>query len=383
MNCKELFEKIDELNNKYISVLEDICNIESPTDYKAGVDAVGKYISDMASERGWKVEVLKQDVAGDLVCITLNPDAQKPPITLSGHIDTVHPVGSFGTPAVRIVDDRMYGPGVVDCKGGIVAALLAMDALYLCGFNDRPVRLLLQTDEETGSSTSGRATINYMCDSSKDSVAFLNLEGMGDNNKVCIHRKGIANFTFAVHGKEAHSANCTKSGANAILEAAHKIIELEKLKDHDGVTCNCGVISGGTVPNTVPGYCEFKANVRFATTEQLEWVKDYMQKVADTVYVNGCASSVTLTRLRIAMEYCERNQKLFDAFNELFEREELSPIVPHFGLGGSDAAEITAAGIPCLDSFGIKGGACHSPNEYGLLSSLSDSAKRIALSYFL
>ena len=76
MNCKELFEKIDELNNKYISVLEDICNIESPTDYKAGVDAVGKYISDMASERGWKVEVLKQDVAGDLVCITLNPDAQ-------------------------------------------------------------------------------------------------------------------------------------------------------------------------------------------------------------------------------------------------------------------------------------------------------------------
>jgi glutamate carboxypeptidase len=222
-----------------------------------------------------------------------------------------------------------------------------------------------------------------MCESSKGSVAFLNLEGMSKGNKVCIQRKGIANFTFTVHGVEAHSANCAKLGANAILEAAHKIIELEKLKDNSGITCNCGVISGGTVANTVPGYCEFKANVRFATSEQLEWVKEYMQKVADTVYVDGCRSSVTLTRLRIAMEYSERNQQLFDALNDIFEKEGLSPIIKNMGNGGSDAAEITASGIPCIDSLGVKGGSCHSPNEYGLLSSLSESAKRLAASYFL
>jgi len=382
MNCKELFEKIDELNNKYVSVWEDICNIESPTDFKEGVDAVGKYISDMANARGWKVEVIKQERAGDIVCITLNPDAKKPPLTLSGHTDTVHPVGSFGYPAVHIEGDKIYGPGVIDCKGGIVAALLAMDALYLCGFKDRPVRLILQSDEETGSSTSGRATINYMCESSKGSVAFLNLEGMSLDYKACIERKGIANFTFAIHGIEGHSANCAKSGANAILEAAHKIIELEKLKDDNGITCNCGVISGGTVPNTVAGYCEVKANVRFATSEQLEWVKTYMQKLADTVYVDGCRSTVTLTRLRIAMEYRERNQQLFDALNDMFEEEGLSKLGLSKGKGGSDAAEITDAGIPCIDSLGVKGGFCHSPKEYALISSLSDSAKRLACSYF-
>ena len=50
----------------------------------------------------------------------------------------------------------MYGPGVMDCKGGIVAAIMAMEALEKCGFTERPVQLLLQSDEENGSATSNK-----------------------------------------------------------------------------------------------------------------------------------------------------------------------------------------------------------------------------------
>jgi len=39
MKCEELFAKIDELNEKHVAVWEDVCNIESPTDCKPGVDA--------------------------------------------------------------------------------------------------------------------------------------------------------------------------------------------------------------------------------------------------------------------------------------------------------------------------------------------------------
>ena len=252
MKCKELFTKIDELDAKYIGVIEDVCNIESPTTFKEGVDAVGKYFIDAAKKFGWEIEVLPQDVSGDVVSITMNPDAAGEMICLSAHIDTVHPVGSFGTPAVSRDEEKIYGPGVCDCKGGAVAGLMAMEALDAVGYKERPVRLLLQTDEEKGSNPSKKATINYICDMAKDAVAFLNLEGhtAGD---ACIQRKGIANFTFKIHGIEAHSSLCFKAGANAILEAAHKIIELEKFKNEDGLTCNCGIIKGGTVTNTVPG----------------------------------------------------------------------------------------------------------------------------------
>ena len=101
-----------------------------------------------------------------------------------------------------------------DCKGGLAAGLLTMDALRLCGFTERPIMLLLQTDEEVGSSLSNKATINYICNRAKNAEAFLNLEG-GQADKVCIARKGVLNYRFTVHGVEAHSSACATEGASA------------------------------------------------------------------------------------------------------------------------------------------------------------------------
>ena len=38
MSCAALLKQIESLNNEYISFLEDVCNIESPTNFKEGVD---------------------------------------------------------------------------------------------------------------------------------------------------------------------------------------------------------------------------------------------------------------------------------------------------------------------------------------------------------
>lgn len=374
---KKVFDTIDFLYGDFVKVWEDICNIESPTEYKDGVDAVGKYCADFAEKRGWQVEIFSQPVSGDVVCITMNPDANGKPISLSAHMDTVHPVGSFGTPAVKIDEGKIYGPGVCDCKGGIVVALLAMEALHKCGFSDRPVRLLLQSDEEGGSRFSDKATIRYICEKSKDSAAFLNLEGY-TKGEACIIRKGIVTYTFKVRGIEAHSSRCATDGANAIAEAAHKIIELEKLKDGNGLTCNCGVISGGTVPNTVPGYCEFKANVRFANSEQLEWITEHVKKIADTVYVEGCSCEVEQYGFRVAMEYTDRNAQLLDKINLIFDKVGMPPLKASSRTGGSDAADVTAFGIPCIDDLGANGGLIHNTGEFAYLDTLRDTPKRLA-----
>lgn len=380
---EKLFSAIDSMYDSYVKVWEDVCNIESPTKYKVGVDAVGNYFAEMAQVRGWRVERFEHPISGDVVAITMNPDSKEKPITLSGHMDTVHPIGLFGTPAVRIEDGKIFGPGVLDCKGGIVAAALAMDALRRVGFDKRPVLLLLQSDEEGGSMGSNKATIGYMCEKAKDSVAFLNLEGYAPG-KVCIARKGIITFTFKIKGIEAHSSRCATDGANAIAEAAHKIIELEKLKDAEGLTCNCGVISGGSVPNTVAGYCEFKANIRFATADQLEWVRGYVKEIADTAHVKGCVCELEQTGFRVAMQYEERNQRLLDRMNEIFESVGMSTLEAMSGKGGSDAADATVYGIPCLDSLGTAGGRIHSPDEFSYLESLRESAKRLAaVAYYI
>ena len=374
---KRIFDTIDSLYGEYVRVWEDICNIESPTSYKEGVDAVGKYCANFAEKRGWAVEYFRHDVSGDVVCITMNQNAKGRTISLSGHMDTVHPVGCFGSPAVRVEGDKIYGPGVCDCKGGIVVALLAMDALHKCGFNERPVQLLLQSDEEGGSRGSNKATIRYMCEKAKDSVAFINLEGYSEG-KAILTRKGIVTFTFKITGQEAHSSKCATAGANAIAEAAHKIIELEKIKDEAGLTCNCGVISGGTVPNTVPGYCEFKVNIRFATAEQLEWITEHVKMIADKTYVKGCTCELERFSYRVAMEKCDRNYELLDRINDIFEQNRLSRLEAAGTASGSDAAEVTVYGIPCIDDLGAFGGLIHNTGEYAFLKTLRDTPKRLA-----
>lgn len=381
--CSNLFNAIETLKEKYVSVWEDVCNIESPTNDKAGVDKAGEYFIQLAKTQGWQVEVFKQAVAGNVVCITMNANANLPPVTFSGHIDTVHPRGMFGYPPVRKDEEKIYGPGVVDCKGGVVAGFLAMEALQKAEFTNRPVRMLLQSDEEVGSRLSEKATINYICKRAKDSIAFFNLEGH-NNGDACLGRKGIVTFEFTVIGQEAHSSACATRGANAIVDAAHKIIELEKMKDDKGLTCNCGVISGGTVKNTVAGKCVFTADVRYATRAQYEWVCAYAQRIASMEHVAGCRCEVQIFSGRPAMERTEKNIRLFEKMNDIYKQNGMSPLKERDRNAGADAAEITQAGIPCVECMGVKGGGMHCKDEFAYLSSLAESAKRLAVAtYYL
>ena len=372
----DIIKTLDSLENFYIKVWEDVCNIDSPTHFKKGVDKVSAYFINLANERGFEVEILKQSVMGDAVCITMNKDAKGTPVSFSGHIDTVHPVGSFGTPAVRFDDENIYGPGVTDCKGGVVGAFYALDVLRLCGFSDRPVHLILQSDEEFGSILSNGETIDFMCEKAKGSKAFINLEGQRVGT-ACVERKGIQNFIFCITGQEAHSSRCAIAGANAIAEAACKISEIEKIKDDDGLTCSCNQIKGGTAQNTVAGYCEFVVNVRFATKQQYDYIDGFMQKLADTTFVKGCTCELKKEHYRPEMELVKRNTDLLDSINEVLKKCDIPILTMGKSTGGSDAAYVTIAKIPCIDSIGVVGGNIHSPQEYAVTSSLKECAKRL------
>ncbi|MBQ3252538.1 MAG: M20/M25/M40 family metallo-hydrolase [Oscillospiraceae bacterium] len=376
MTQDTLLSTVDALTEEYLQIWEDVCNIESPSTCKEGVDAVGRYCIAIAQKKGWQVEICQQEVSGDAVCITMNADVDAAPVAVSGHMDTVHPVGSFGIPTVRRDEEKLYGPGVLDCKSGVVLGLFVLDVLDRCGYRKRPVKLLLQSDEEVGSRTSNKATINWICQQAKDAVAFLNLEN-SRGNTAGISRTGIARYEFTVTGKATHSASCD-SGANAIAQAAHMILELEKLKQRNILTCNCGLISGGATPNSVPEKCIFVADIRYRDDEQLEIGQNLVKKVSTTEYVPGCSSTCKQISYRVSMPVVKRNLELLDRVNEILKAAGMSTLEPVALGGGSDAADVTAAGIPCLDGLGPMGGGVHSLNEFAFLSSMPAAAKRIA-----
>ncbi len=373
---KKVFENIDKLTEEYTNILEDVVNIESPSLVKNKVDEVGKYFIELSNKNGWETEIKKFEDFGDVVTITMNRNATGGIITLSGHIDTVHPIGLFGNPPAKREGDKLIGPGAMDCKGGVVAGFLAMKALSDAGYKDKTVKMILQSNEEIGSSD----TIDYICESAKCSLAFLNLEGHEGyfEGKACLKRKGIARFLFKIKGIESHASYCAKEGANAIAEAAYKILELEKIKNDEGLTFNCGIIEGGTVVNTVPGSCTFEVDVRFATNEEYEEAKRIVKNVADMNYIEGCKTEVAQVSMRTAMELNERNTELLDKINKIFTANGLSPLEIGERRGGSDASNVSSYGIACIDSIGIGGERAHSEEEYAILSSLPESAKRIS-----
>jgi len=98
-----LFNEVDKLYDKYLKVWEDVCNSESPTDFKEGVDRVGDYFVKMADDLGFKVEKYPQEVSGDVVVITLNPNINNASKTiLVKHPQTIIVAESFGFPSPLI-----------------------------------------------------------------------------------------------------------------------------------------------------------------------------------------------------------------------------------------------------------------------------------------
>lgn len=377
MDTQKLFDTIESLKDQYIEFLKDIVKIESPTDYKKGVDEVGEYFIKKAKEQGFSVEVSKQEGSGNAVCITMNENSKGKLFCISGHMDTVHPLGFFGENPVYVKDNELHGPGIEDCKGGIVLGFMVMDALKQNGYTDRPVRLLLQSDEENSSATSNKATINYICEKAKDAEYFLNLEPSTMKNAI-MQRKGIAKYEFTVNGQAAHASQCALKGASAIKEAAYKIIEIEKNQDNDAITMSCGIIEGGTAINTVPPECKFRLDVRYADDEQLKRVEEIVNSVAEKSFVEGTSCTARRLSLRVAMPRTDKNVAFLDKVNVIYKKHNFGELKYEKRGGGSDAADVTAAGITVMDGFGVHGGGGHTINEMIYLDDFTECAKRIA-----
>lgn len=380
MDFEQLFTKIDELQEEYVQFWADICEIESPSEYKPGVDAVGRYFMEKAKQFGWQVQVHHEEKAGDAICITMNPDAPGKAVCFSGHMDTVHPLGYFGKPAVRLDETYIYGPGVKDCKGGLAASFLAMAALHGVGFQGRPVKLILQPEEENTSRLSDRRTVKFMVDMARDCAVFLNTEGCQKHtaNTATMWRKGTCRVKIHVKGAAYHSARSWKGGASAIWEAAYKIIELEKFKEQYGITMNCGLITGGSAANTVPEDCEFVVDIRYPDRQSQEKANAFLKELVDHSTVEGTSATMTVISTRPAMEKNETNLAALERMNEVYAECGLPILTMRGNYGGSDASDMTANGIATVDSLGVEGEGGHSLKEKAVLASLAASAKRLA-----
>ncbi|MBQ3866878.1 MAG: M20/M25/M40 family metallo-hydrolase [Clostridia bacterium] len=373
-----IFARIESLFPVYTAFWEKICSFETPSDDKAALDEQTRFIADFAESRGFAVTVTPFPAAGN--CLTVETRKDVPPkIALLAHLDTVHPAGSFGKTPVHREGDLLRGPGVIDCKGGACAALLTAEALMTELDPAPPVRVILTTDEEVSARYSGQAGVAFIQEQARGVLAAFNCE-TGRPGVLTVGRKGILRVEVTVQGKAAHAGNDYFSGVSAVKEAALKILAIEKNSVRDGVTFNCGVISGGTKYNVVPDACRFEVDVRGKTALQLQNALDEVKKIAGNAFLPGTAAVVKVISQRPPMERLPETDLLFEKVSAAAARYGLEQVRPVEKGGGSDSAYLIRAGIPTVCSFGPTGSGEHTTEETALIPSLSSRSKLLAAS---
>ncbi|MBP5231113.1 MAG: M20/M25/M40 family metallo-hydrolase [Clostridia bacterium] len=377
-DLNNLFRLIREKSGHYAAFLQDLCDIESKSDDKEGVDRVCEEILKEGRGHGYAERVMTHPAAGNVASLTLNPDGTGAPVCLSAHTDTVFRRGAFGYPPTRRDGNLLRGPGVMDCKGGIAVALLVMDALKSYGFTDRPVKFILQSEEEIQWRLSGGTTLDYLRSEAAGAAAFFNLEGR-EKGKITTRRKGILRAEIKVRGRAAHAGDYFE-GASAVRAAAYLIIALESKSVRDGVTYNCGIVEGGTAMNVIPDECSIWIDVRVRSEAEAEAAMAVLKDAAANTEVPGTSASVRLISSRIPMERTEGNVRLFRHVDDVCRRYGFGPMEENGSNGGSDAAYATQMGIPTVDDLGAIGDNYHSLDEWCSLDSIAESAAIIAAS---
>ncbi|MGH2512573.1 MAG: M20 family metallopeptidase [Candidatus Limnocylindrales bacterium] len=365
----------------YLDDLAGLVNIDCGSYTKAGVDAVGAWTAAFLERLGAHVEVHPHATLGNTVVGTFAGRSGGPRILLIGHLDTVFPEGTAAARPFRIEAGVAYGPGVTDMKSGLLAGLYALQALIAPGRDrgagrrgtaDRSPRELpselpferlvfvANPDEEIGSISSTPIIRELALVSD---VCFV-LECARANGDVVSARKGTVDLRLTIHGRAAHAGVEPDKGRNAILAAAHLVVELQALNGRwPGVTVNVGVIRGGSRPNVVAEEAVLDVDLRATTREQLEHAEAALRARAATTRVPDTSVSVEEMARHWPMEKLERSGRLVDHARAV--AAELGFELADAATGGASDANTTAGlGVPSLDGLGPIGGNDHSPAEY-------------------
>lgn len=346
---------------------------ESPTTDKEAVDRLGRRMAFELERLGGDVRVHPRVEAGDVVEARWNADRPGAPMLILCHIDTVHPLGALAVNPLRREGGRLYGPGASDMKGSIAIVLSVLRALRDIGlFPERPITVLLTTDEETGSFHS-RALIQGLADGA--GLVLVMEAGLPDGS-LKTWRKGVARYTVQTHGTSAHAGGAHEFGVNAIEEMAHQVLAIQALTDYEaGTTVSVGVVEGGTRTNVVPDVCEAQVDVRAILPEEMERMIDAFNHLEPVL--EGASVAVEGGFDRPPMLRDERMARTFEMAKAIGERHGLT--LTESGTGGASDGNYTAAmGTPTLDGLGPLGDGAHTDREYLDIDSMVSSATLIA-----
>lgn len=291
-------------------------------------------------------------------------------LCFAGHVDVVPPMEEskwLNNPFEMIVEnDLVYGRGVVDMKGAIACAMIAVQQ-YLQN-NKMPngnISFLLTTDEEVGGKYGTQEMLKHI-DGLGHKIDFCilgeptSMNEIGDIIK--IGRRGSTNFDLKIIGVQGHVAypekalnpntiliNILKELDNYILDPGSEFFQASNLE----ITfLNCP----NKVNNIIPEMAEAKFNIRFNdhhSSESLQiLVNEIVQKYSDNFDLKYTCGSLPF--IQKVSENIQRFKKIVENSTKIESRFETN--------GGTSDARFLHKYAEVVE-FGLKCDQAHKINE--------------------
>lgn len=237
---------------RYVDELTRFGSIASVASTGVGIRDAAQFTADAFERRGLHAEIVESE--GNPVVIAQGGAGARS-ILLYNHYDVqpADPIDAWTSdpfcPELR--DGKLYGRGVIDDKGEIVARLAAIDAL-IDRFGTLPLRVItcIEGEEEAGSKSLGAFVRKHRDRLSADACIWE--AGMVDEHgrpRLWLGVRGLLYVTLHVKtlAHDAHSG-----WAHALPNAAWRLVEaLSTLKDSADAICVAGFYDGVRPPTPV------------------------------------------------------------------------------------------------------------------------------------
>jgi glutamate carboxypeptidase len=286
-------------------------------------------------------------------------------LLLLGHVDTV--ISHADHVKLRREAHRLYGPGTVDMKGGVVLALGVVRTLAEHPERYRELALLLVTDEEWRTAPFAHVPLFAGFDAC---LCFEAGERTADGEEgVVVTRKGAGTLRIRATGRPAHSGSSPQDGASALLALARTALALAERSDPDGpqrLTVVPTILRSGEAINVVPGAGELVLDLRCIDVEAFTSVLGAVPEHDGEVRLEPI-----LERVWPAMNAERATAALLEGAGARLGR----PLRARSRGGASDASHFAGAVPLTVDGLGPRGGGAHTLDEFVDARSLRERAE--------
>lgn len=364
-----------------IEKLIELLKIDSYAQKKANLLLAQRFVTEYLSSIPitWEtIESTNPELAPILLGKSTIWDNNKPTITLSGHLDIVFPnIDDFD---IRVEADKLYGPGAVDMKAGVLVILEVVKVLNTQEELSN-IQILLTSDEEQYQTRYYPQLENIAL-----STDFLLVyEGAGSlvqepnfqEKGLVIKRKGILGYKLTAKAKGGHSGGLAKeeerhSAVHELIKQSEKILSLADFTK--GTTINIGKFNGGRALNILAEEAEIQFDARIVSADEFRRIK-------------GALSELTPfdPQVRIHLEQLLEGSPV-EATQSNLELFELAKIAGNkIGIqvgiedksGASDMNRLVGfnSKMASIDYLGPSGGGEHSSGEFLYLNSFDPCVK--------